>query len=400
MMSLYPITLSALSLSCLLLFSPLVLADQFARCVLDLQEKAKADGVPVKLIDQVLAKVQFVPRVIELDRRQPEFTETFANYLNRRVTPERVMKGRELLVTHRELLEQLANRYGVPPQYLIAFWGLETNYGSYLGKMPVLDCLATLACDERRSSYFTGELFQALHLLDSTGINPEQMRGSWAGAMGHTQFMPSAYQKYALDGDGDGRADLWTSIPDALTSAANFLQQLGWQRELRWGREVKLPTGFAYQQAGLDNRQALAEWAKSGVTRASGAKLDDIDVQAALIVPAGHSGPAFLVYDNFDVIMRWNRSQFYALAVGYLADRINGAGLLWQPPPADAPRLSLAQVQSLQEKLNALGFDAGQPDGVLGPATRSAIRAFQQQKQMVADGYPDASVFKALGVTL
>lgn len=376
-----------------------VVDDDFARCVAELQTRARNEGVSAGVVDEVLAKVSFVPRVIELDRRQPEFTETFANYLNKRVTETRIKRGRELLAEYRPFLEELTREYGVPPQYLVAFWGLETNFGTYLGKMPALDSLATLACDERRSRYFTGELLHALHLLDKDGINAADMEGSWAGALGQTQFMPSAYRRYAVDGDGDGVVNLWRSVHDALASAANFLNQLGWERGLRWGREVRLPAKFPYQESGRGNARPLSEWRGMGVKQADGSPLPGADVKAALLVPAGHRGPAFLVYRNFDIIMGWNRSEFYALSVGLLADRINGAGELHNPPPADAPRLTREQVEKLQAQLNALGFEAGEPDGILGSGTRAAIRRFQQARGMVADGYPDRKVLQALEVT-
>jgi membrane-bound lytic murein transglycosylase B len=384
---------------CLLFACSVAQADEFADCVADLQLQALDNGVPASTVESTLAKVEYVPRVIELDRRQPEFSQTFASYFNRRVTEQRVERGREMLQQHRALLEQLAKKYTVPPQYLVAFWGLETNYGSYLGKMPVLDSLATLACDPRRSTFFTGELMAAMQLLSKPGVEAPLL-GSWAGAVGHTQFMPSAYRRYALDGDGDGRVDLWNSVDDALTSGANFLQQLGWQGGLRWGREVLLPKGFGFADVGLKNRQSLAYWRQLGVRSSNGADLPDLEVSAALLVPSGYQGPAFLVYDNFDVIMRWNRSQFYALAVGHLADRINGAGRLQRMPPEDHAPLSISAVKQMQEKLNALGFDSGTPDGIVGPGTRQAIRAFQQKSNMVADGYPRELVFKALDITI
>jgi membrane-bound lytic murein transglycosylase B len=374
-------------------------ADEFAECVASLEQQAIASGVPASTVESTLAKVEYVPRVIELDRRQPEFTQTFAGYFNRRVTEQRVERGRELLQQHRALLEQLAKQYTVPPQYLLAFWGLETNYGSYLGKMPILDSLATLACDPRRSKFFTSELMAAMQLLSKPGVDTPLL-GSWAGAVGHTQFMPSAYRRYALDGDGDGRVDLWNSVTDALTSGANFLQQLGWQGGLRWGREVVLPKDYDYAHLGLNNRQTLAYWRQQGLRSSSGAALPELEVEAALLLPSGYQGPAFLVYDNFDVIMRWNRSQFYALSVGHLADRINGAGRLQRMPPEDLAQLSIIAVKHMQEKLNALGFDSGTPDGIVGPGTRQAIRAFQQQSNMVADGYPRELVFKALNITM
>lgn len=375
--------------------SPAADAEYFAQCLAGLQNQARLQGRSEPVVELV-GRLAYQPRVIELDQRQPEFTTPFADYFSRRVTETRIQRGRELLTQHRQLLQKLQQQYGIPAQYLVAFWGLETNYGGYLGKMPVLDSLATLACDPRRSDYFSTELLTALKLLEREQLDATVMQGSWAGAMGHTQFMPSAYARYGLDGDGDGRADLWASVPDALTSAANFLEQLGWQRGLRWGREVHLPENFDYALAGLEQRRPLDEWRRLEVTTADGAVLPQADVKAALLVPSGHQGPVFLVYDNFDVIMRWNRSQFYALAVGHLADRINGAGVLRQALPADAPRLSRADIKTLQEQLNALGFDAGGVDGVFGSGSRQALRQYQSSKGLIADGYPDGAVRQQL----
>lgn len=378
-------------------------AATFDECLANLQQAATAQGIPPLLAAKTLAKASFLPDIIELDRRQPEFTVTFAEYLGRRVTDERIERGRLLLNEHRQLLDRLVDIYGVPPQYLIAFWGLETNYGNYLGHIPTIDALATLACDQRRSSFFTAELFNAIRLLEKPGVQ-EPLFGSWAGAMGHTQFMPSAYLQYAVDGDDDGEINLWTSVPDALTSAANFLNHLGWKRGYRWGREVRLPEDFAFDTLGLQNKQSFAEWRKAGIMTASGNPLPAISdgalLEAALLLPSGAQGPAFLVYDNFEVIMRWNRSQLYALAVGHLADRINGAGELSQQPPENQPRLSTALVKEMQTRLLARGFDPGTPDGILGPATRQAIRAFQLSADLQPDGYPSEEVFAGLKMTL
>lgn len=400
----YGFRVNILWVACLLVLAvPVVAAEQtFDQCVTELQIKARADGLPAHLVDDVLAKVSFVPRVIELDQRQPEFTETFANYLGRRVTDTRINRGRELLAEYRPFLQQLTREYGIPPQYLVAFWGLETNFGAYLGKMRTLDSLATLACDPRRSRYFTAELLHALHIIDAEKIDPAKMEGSWAGAMGHTQFMPSAYRQHAVDGDGDGTIDLWQSPRDALASGANFLNKLGWERGLRWGREVGLPDNFPYDVAGRNQAKPLSYWRDLGVTRPDGSALPtgNPNLEAALLVPAGHRGPAFLVYHNFNVIMGWNRSEFYALSVGHLADRINGAGGLYQAPPEDAPRLTREQIELLQTRLNTLGFEAGEADGILGPGTRAAISRFQKFRDMVADGYPDPGVFRALDISL
>lgn len=372
---------------------------EHSQCLMHLQERAVAAGLSQLQIN-TLAALKPVPRVIELDRSQPEFTESFANYMARRVTDQRVTAGRLLLVQHRQFLQDLTKKHGIPPQYLVAFWGLESNYGSYKGRMPILDSLVTLACDQRRSEMFTKELFAALALMENLNMQPEQLLGGWAGAIGHTQFMPSAYRVYAEDGDADGKADLWNSIPDALTSAANYLEALGWQRELRWGREVRLPDDFDYQNSGLDQRRPLSKWRELGVVLPNGNPVPDEDIEAALLIPAGHQGPKFVVYKNFDVIMRWNRSVLYALSVGHLADRINGAGELHQRPPANELSLTIVQVKEIQNKLLTLGLDPGKIDGLIGPATQKAVQSFQKSQGFVADGHIDETTAKALGISL
>ncbi|MGL4748790.1 MAG: lytic murein transglycosylase [Shewanella sp.] len=374
-------------------------AAAFPTCVANLQTRARREGLSEETINNTVASLQFVPKVIELDQAQPEFSQTFTNYFTKRATDWRVNEGRRLLKKHRVLLEQLAQQYGVPPQYILSFWGLETNYGSYKGKMSVLDSLATLACEPRRSDYFTSELMQALKLKEKYGFDKRTMVGSWAGAMGHTQFMPSAYAKYAIDGDGDGKADLWNSTEDALTSAANFLQHLGWQRNERWGREVLLPSNFGYEHLGAKQAQPLSQWAAQSVLQTNGLPLPAIDLKAALYLPSGHTGPAFLGYENFNVIMRWNRSEFYAITVGHLADRINGGEPLKVTPP-EQPRLSRELIKQLQTKLNESGFDVGKPDGVLGRNSTAGIQAFQRSNNMIADGFPSPEVFTALGLSL
>ena len=364
----------------------------YAACISELEEKAVAKGIDPELAENVLGEARYHARVIELDRSQPEFTTTFADYLNRRVTEERVQRGRELLEEHRDTLEEIAAEYGVAPQYLVALWGLETNYGSFFGRVRVIDSLTTLACDERRSEFFTRELMAALEILEEGSISLDRMEGSWAGAMGHVQFLPSVFLKYAVDYDGDGRRDLWGSLPDAMASAANFLQGMGWESGWRWGREVQLPDGFSFDRAGLDEARPLSEWAELGVRRTDGAPLGQADVEASLLLPSGYRGPAFLVYDNFHTIMGWNPSQHYALAVGHLADRIAGAGGLAQSPPEDLPRLSRDQVIQLQERLADEGHEVGPIDGIPGPKTRSALRKYQREHGLVADGIPDRAL--------
>ncbi|MCH8497917.1 MAG: lytic murein transglycosylase [Marinobacter sp.] len=393
--------LAPLCLSLPLLASPLAQASQedFDQCVARIEQQAVSQGVSPDTAREVLAQVEHIDRVIELDRRQPEFTTTFADYLNRRVNDARVQRGREMLQTHRELLARVHRETGIPPAYLVSFWGLETNFGSFFGRMSVPSSLATLACDPRRSTYFTGELISALKIIDEGAIPLSQMEGSWAGAMGHMQFMPSVFLRYAVDADGDGRRDLWNSIPDAMMSAGNFLRSMGWDNDYRWGREVILPAGFDYALAD-GKRRSLQAWRALGVTDVFGHPVADIDLEARLIVPAGHRGPAFLAYHNFNVIMGWNRSEFYAIAVGHLADRIAGAGKLHTPPPEDHRPLARDDIKALQQALNERGFDSGTADGVMGPATRNAVRRYQHDAGMIADGYPDGRVFQSLGIEL
>jgi membrane-bound lytic murein transglycosylase B len=371
--------------------------EAFGQCRDRLTALAMSRGISEATAMSVLSVVQPLERVISADRSQPEFVDDFATYLGARVTASRVERGRALYAENRDLLEQLSARYGVPGQYLVAFWGLETNFGSVLGNIPVFDSLTTLACDQRRSDYFTDELINALRIVDRGDADPAEMIGSWAGAMGQTQFMPSVYLDHAIDGDGDGHANLWRSTPDALSSAARFVASLGWDSGYRWGREVLLPQGFDYALAGRDQPQQLADWRRLGVTNTSGAQVPALDIEAALIVPSGRDGPAFLVYDNFDVIMRWNRSEFFALSIGHLADRIAGAGGLARPPQA-GQRLTRDQMRAIQSALNSRGFDTGTPDGILGPATRSAIRSYQSSQNLVADGYADRELLTALGI--
>jgi membrane-bound lytic murein transglycosylase B len=370
---------------------------EFAECVGRLERLAVERGVQAVTAERVLARVAPLERVIEADRNQPEFVDMFASYLGRRVTAERVATGRALYAEHRDLLGRLTREHGVPGHYLLAFWALETNYGRFLGNVPVFDALATLACDERRSDYFAGELVNALQIAERGDVDDRAMVGSWAGAMGHTQFMPSAYLEHAADGDGDGKVDLWGSISDALTSGARYLSSLGWQTGERWGREVRLPEGFDYYLAGAGESRPLSAWRALGVTDVSGALVPGLALEAELRLPAGHRGPAFLTYENFETIMRWNRSEFFALTVGHLADRIAGGAPL-AVAPQDSAQLTRARLEAVQQALIERGYDSGAVDGRLGPATRRAIREFQRARGLPADGFPDPALLTALGV--
>lgn len=378
-------------------FSATASVEEFDSCKARLSQQAVEEGINEEVAQQVFANIKYQPKVIELDRSQPEFVQTFPGYYSKRVNDWRINKGRTMYEKHRELLQSLNHKYGVPPHYLLAFWGLETNFGGYKGTMSVLDSLATLACDQRRSRFFTQELMTALKLLSREKLEQEKMVGSWAGAMGHTQFMPSAYSRYAIDGNSDGQINLWESEEDALASAANFLSQLGWQPGFRWGREVKLPEGFDFRLAGRQEARKLTDWNEMGITRANGKPLGEGDTEAFLVVPAGHEGPAFIGYKNFRVIMRWNNSEFYAIAVGMLADQIAGSGGLTASLP-ELPAYSRDDIIALQEKLNTLGHEVGKPDGIIGPATRDGIRAYQAANDLVADGFPSLEVMQKIGV--
>jgi membrane-bound lytic murein transglycosylase B len=369
--------------------------ESFPQCIERLQQLALNAGVSENTTLDILGQVKPLPKILGYDRNQPEFVQTFTGYFSKRVTNWRVNKGREKLAQHREFLSKLTQQYGVPAHYLIAFWGLETNFGGIKGKIPTIPALTTLACDQRRSAYFSEELIQALLLLEREKLDPKDMIGSWAGAMGHTQFMPTAYMKYAKDGDADGKVDLWNNELDALASAAHFLQNLGWNSGFRWGREVLLPEGFDYQLAGKSQPQILSFWSEQQVTRVGGKILGNSDLKAALLIPAGHAGSAFMVYPNFDVILRWNNSEYYGLAVGHLADRIRGQGTLSKPLP-DLPNYSLVEMQQFQEKLNQLGFGVGDADGILGPATRKGVRGFQASVGLIADGYPSIETVESV----
>lgn len=294
-------------------------ADEFAAWLAELRSEALAQGIRPGLLDRALADVTPIPRVIELDRNQPEFTKTFQEYLALVVPPSRVARGRRLLAENRALLDEIYARYGVQPRVIVAFWGIETNFGETLGGFRVIPALATLAHDGRRSTYFRGELLDALHILNEGHITADAMMGSWAGAMGQCQFMPSSFRRYAVDFDGDGRRDIWSSRADVFASAANYLAQCGWQGDRIWGRAVRLPTDFAVPEG----RLRLSEWQARGVRRTDGRDLPRApDLPAQLILPGEGLAPAYLIYDNFEAILKWNRSSYFALAVGILSDRL------------------------------------------------------------------------------
>lgn len=374
-------------------------AEPFAAWLQALRLEAKAKGISEPTLQTALKDVQPIERVIELDRKQPEFTQTFLNYLNTRVTPERIARGREMLNKHRALLAQEYKKYRVPPRYLVAFWGLETNFGSYLGSFPVVKALVTLAYDERRSDFFRKELLDALRILDQGHVSIEDMKGSWAGALGNLQFLPSTFLKYSVDANGDGKKDVWHTPADVIYSGGNYLQGLGWQPKQLWGREVRLPKQFDWQQARLEIKKPVAEWAALGVRRANGTPLPSAKLEGAIVLPQGSEGPAFLVYDNFEVILRWNRSISYAIAVGYLADRMIGLPTLRNGLDVDNRPLTREQVIQLQQALKQQGIYQDTVDGIIGSQTRKAVRDYQKRVGLSVDGYASLSILKQLQAT-
>jgi len=361
----------------------------------DLKAEARQIGVGEATLQRVLGGVKPIPRVIELDRRQPEFMLTFWSYLKRSISDKRINTARTLMAKHRGLLEKVSARYGVQPRFLVSFWGLESNFGEYTGSFPVAGALVTLAHDRRRARFFRAQLLAVLKLMDRGDIAADA-KGSWASAMGNHQFIPTTYRDFAVDFDGDGKRDLWNSLPDIFASAANYLSRSGWDSKRTWGREVRLPKGFDFELAGLMERKSLADWQKIGVRRADGRDLPRVDIEGSIVLPASSQGPAFMVYKNYRTILVWNRSILYALAVGHLADRIAGAGgLLAKPTEGDAP-MSRRDIVTLQEVLAQKGFDAGGADGIVGPATRQAIKAYQKSVNLPPDGYPSMGLLERL----
>ena len=356
---------------------------------------ALAAGISQPTIDATLAHAQWQPRVLELDQAQPEFTRTPWAYLDSAVSPQRVAQGREQHRLHAAALDAAAARYGVPASIVTAIWGMESNYGRNFGSFSAIDALATLAYDGRRRDWARGELLAALRIVERGDIAADALLGSWAGAMGHTQFLPSVFLGYAVDADGDGRRDIWGSVPDVTASTAHFLAQSGWREGEPWGAEVRLPAGFDYARAELGVRQSSEAWAAEGVRGIDGAALPALQA-ASILTPAGARGPAILVGPNFRALLRYNNSVNYALAAGLLARQISGGANLVATWPRELPALSRSEIKTLQERLNSRGFDTGAPDGVAGPATRAGLRRYQQSLGLPADGYATQELLQRL----
>jgi membrane-bound lytic murein transglycosylase B len=365
---------------------------RFRTFLQDFRAEALAAGIPPELYDRATSNISLNTRVEQLNLSQPEFVRPVWTYLDNAVTEARVNRGRDLMGVNAELFARLQVTYGIPTEVVTAIWGMETGYGANLGSFNLFEALATLAYDGPRAAYGRRQLIAALKIALTEGRDPSTMTGSWAGAFGFTQFVPTTFLERAVDGDGDGKRDLWGSPADALASTANYLNRSGWKPGEGWGVEVQLPADFAYENADPEIRMPVAEWTAKGVRKLNGEPLSESAEPAAIFLPAGARGPAFLVQENFYAILKYNFATSYALAVSVLSDRLKGASGVTGNWPRGEEMLSVRQRITLQEGLTTLGYDTGGVDGVLGRRTRAAIREFQKARGIPADGYATSSL--------
>jgi lytic murein transglycosylase len=371
-------------------------AADFTSCLNSLRAPARAAGVQEATFTRHTEGLVPDMSVIDKLNFQPEFTTAIWDYLAGLVDDERVAEGRAMLQRHADTLAQVQQRYGVDPATVVAVWGVESNFGQTFGKYPLVQALGTLSCFGRRQAYFRGEFYSTLRILQAGHVAPERLVGSWAGAFGHTQFMPSTFERLAVDFDGDGRRDLMDNTADALASTANFLARAGWQNGQPWGFEVKLPAGFSTSGEGRRAKRSMADWASRGLQRVDGAPLPQGLGNAGLMTPAGASGPAFLVLRNFDAIYSYNAAESYGLAIAHLSDRLRGAGPFTTPWPTDDPGLSRAQRRELQGLLVLRGHDIGEVDGMLGDKSRAGIRIEQARLGQPVNGRGGLKLLRAL----
>ncbi|MCP5149266.1 MAG: lytic murein transglycosylase [Chromatiales bacterium] len=371
-------------------------AQDISRCLASLRPQAVKAGVSAAAFDRHTRAVVADPTVLERLDYQPEFRTAIWDYLAGLVDEERVTDGRRMLVEWRDTLAAVEARFGVDPATVVAVWGVESDYGRRAGGRPLVTSLATLSCLGRRQSFFRRELLATIAILEELGLDTDALVGSWAGAFGQTQFIPTTYQRVAVDFDGDGRRDLVGSVPDALGSTASYLERSGWRSGERWGLEVVLPRGFDPATAGRRNRRPLGEWAAMGVRPVDGGALPDSSSPAAVLLPAGPDGPAFLVLRNFDAIYAYNAAESYALAIAHLSDRLRGAGPFVRPWPTDDPGLSRRERRELQQRLVGRGHDIGEVDGLIGDRTRRAIQAEQRRLGLEPDGRAGQRILEAL----
>lgn len=358
--------------------------------------RARKAGITDRTLNANLKGAAYLPKVIANDRRQAEVARPLQDYVATAASPARIRGGQKALSTYRSVLDRIEKRYGVDKTLLVAIWGMESSFGGFRGSTPVLSTLATLAYEGRRAAFFEAELVAALTILQSGASTAGQMRGSYAGAMGHTQFMPSTYLQHAVDFNGDGKSDIWSDDPgDALASTAALLSRAGWRRGQPWAIEARLPEAFDLAETGRIYPRSARVWRQMGVTAADGRRLPDHGA-GAIILPAGPRGPAFVIYDNFHVIKTYNYSDAYAIGVGHLSDRLDGKGPIRSRYPETPWGMTTAERVALQERLNARGFGAGTPDGVIGEKGRAAIRAYQKKAGLRVTGVPSKALLRAM----
>lgn len=376
--------------------SPAAAQDGFAVCMQTLRQQASQRGILPQVFEQATAGLTPDSAILHLLDRQPEFSRQPWDYINGVVAPARIAAGRRMLQVHRAAFEAAERVTGVDRHIIAAIWGIETNFGRSKGNTPVVRATATLACYGRRQDFFRDEFLAALQIIARGHVAPAEFRGSWAGAFGHTQFMPSTFLRAARSGTGAPRIDLMGSVPDALMSTGNLLREEGWRRGEGWGYEVVLPAGLDLTLAGRERSQALARWHALGVRRVGGRPFPRAGDRAFLHLPAGVNGPAFLMLPNFRVIMKYNNSENYAMAVGHLADRLRGGGPFARPWPTAERALSREERIELQQRLMQVGDYQGTIDGKLGAGTREALQRFQARAGLAADGFPTAALLQRL----
>ena len=370
-------------------------ADGFGTWLARFQARARAAGISETVLRAAFAGAAYLPESVRSDRSQGEFTKSYADYFSTAVSDARVSNGRALVQRHAGVLNALGRSLGSDPYVVTAIWGMESNYGARRGDIPVFSTLATLAYDGRRGRFFEAQLMAALRILARGEAPAAAMVGSWAGAMGHTQFIPTSFEAYGIDATGDGRRDIWGEDPsDALGSTANYLRRMGYRGGAPWGQEVLLPRGFDYALSWQAQAATVAQWSALGLRPAEGGWRDG--GSATLVTPTGAGGPAFLMFRNATAIARYNNAEAYVLAVGHLSDRLRGGGRLARPFPPETAQLRRAERVEVQRRLAAAGYPVGTPDGVIGPATRRAIRAWQSARGQVPDGYASAALLAAL----
>ncbi|NDR57877.1 lytic murein transglycosylase [Aliiruegeria sabulilitoris] len=367
----------------------------FDAWVASFKGRAAANGISQSTIDRAFRNVGYLPDVIQKDRNQTEFTRTLEDYIAIAASDERIRMGKSALSKHNGTLSAIESRYGVEKQVVTAVWGLESKYGTRRGDIPVISSLSTLAFDGRRGAFMEKQLMAALRILQRGDTTPENMLGSWAGAMGHTQFIPTSFEAYAVDFTGDGRRDIWSDNPaDSLASTAAYLQRSGWKRGQPWGVEVRLPAGFS-GPTGRGSKRSPDAWAASGVLDMKGNRVPNHG-SAAILAPDGLSGPAFMVFNNFNVILRYNNAESYGIGVGHLSDRLDGKPPIQGNFAPDRYGMSIDDRKELQRRLNAKGYDVGEPDGVIGSKTEAAISDYQRSKGMAVTGQPSQALLNSL----